>query len=148
MTTPQNNVIHSLRTSHTRATFAPPPPLCVLISCAPLIYRRKKPPSISLTHTCVGLQVTKFGLRTREVDPVGRVTSAKGVAAVAVTLPTWPPARWADGSNHSKSAGRAVRRAGTGRGLQGGGPRMWHHTCLLMPSSSEALFCAAAKLSK
>ena len=74
------------------------------------------PASISLTHTCVGLHVAKLGFRTVEIDPVGRVTSAKGGAAVAVTLPTWPPARWADGSNHSKSAGRGVRRAGTGRG--------------------------------
>ena len=71
------------------------------------------PPSISLTHTCVGLHVAKLGFRTVEIDPVGRVTSAKGGGG---GYPTYLAARWADGSNHSKSAGRAVRRAGTGRG--------------------------------
>ena len=63
---------------------------------------------------CRFTHVAKLGLRTVEIDPVGRVTSAKGGGGYPTYLAA--RARWADGSNHWKSAGSGVRRAGTGRG--------------------------------
>ena len=56
-----------------------------------------------------------------EVDPVGRVTSAKGGAAVAVTLPTWPPGGRMVQTIRKAQAGQCdvpVRAEG---GLPGGG---------------------------